>query len=388
MRAKAARFLSMVLLAVSSLPFVAFAQPPLTQTYTSADGMITMSFPDGWTVSEDDGVINFFDGVSSFMEVGVNDYGDDVTMQEILEIGASVTYGFTEPESIVVGGWPALRAIDTGAFDQHHTLVNFCDGNMALIIGFGNVAVTGPTFEAMTDTLVYGGGEPQLCRGAFEGHAPITASNAASIAPLTTLGDADVTVMAVAFSPDGKLLAAAGDNRSVRLWSVLTGEEEVGLRGQAGDVSSLSFDNGTYQLVLGSGDGRVRLWNLDGGTSLSQYQSHDAPVLSVARQPDGFLVVSGAADGSVRVYDMLRGDEREPLVEAGGSPVTSVAFSPDEMRLAAGGGSMIQVWEAETGLLLSQVETPLTAITGLSFSPDGAQIVFAGDGDVWTWDVA
>jgi WD40 repeat protein len=372
-----------------AFPTVLLAQAELTQTYTSDDGLFTMSYPEGWTVTEDDGVINFNSG-QGFLQASYRDYGEEVTTLEILEISASTAYGFSEPEELDIAGYAAVQARSS---DQLETVINFCGGMLGDIIGFvqpGDMATFEPTFMAMMQSIRFGEGDPVFCKGLFDDLVPITPANAAQLSQVMTLGDETVSVASVAFSSDSKLLAAGALDGSVRLWSMVTGEDQGILEGHRGGATSVAFSSGGYLLAVGTGNGQVRLWDVDTGESSGTMQEHSTAVESVAFVTDGFLVASGSLDGEVRLWDVASRAELPPLSDSNDlTPVESVAFSPDGTMLAAGGGNTIRLWDVEAETVKAVLETDIGEIATVSFRPDGALLVYGGaDGAVWVWDLA
>jgi len=389
MRSKTCLIWLVILMLLLGSPMLLVAQEALTQIFTSADGTFAMRYTDGWTVTEENDLIRFSSD-QAFMQINFHNYGMETTPLEVLEIGASTTYGFSEPEHLIVAGYSALRA---RGLDQLHTVINLCEGMMALAIGYvppGAVDTYEPTFAAMLNSMRYGDAEPQVCRGTFDGLVTITASNAAQVSPIMTFGDAAVPVLSVAFSPDGRRFAAGMLDGSVHLWSAVTGEEQAVLTGHANGATSVAFNISGYLLATGAGSGQVRLWDATTGEGNGFLQKHAVAVESIAFAPTNFQVASGASDGEVRLWDVLSRSERNPLTEPNAqTPVMSVVFSPDETTLAAGGGSTIRLFDVESGTAQASLETGISNISSLTFSPDGARLVYGGsDPAAWVWNLA
>ena len=111
-------------------------------------------------------------------------------------------------------------------------------------------------------------------------------------------------VFAVAWSPDGHLLASAGKDGTVRTWNADTGAPLAVLRGHTNEVTSVSFSPDGNTLATGSEDGTVRLWAMPSGEALGTLHGHTDHVLTVAFSPDGQLLASGSRDMSVRIWDV------------------------------------------------------------------------------------
>jgi WD40 repeat protein len=194
---------------------------------------------------------------------------------------------------------------------------------------------------------------------------------------------------ALAFSGDGRLLAAGSEEGAVRIWEVRSGKEQGTLVDHSAPlckVLSLAFSRNTRFLAAAGEDHAIRLWDPDRAELRETLRGHDGAVRSVAFAPDSQTLASAGNDGTVRLWDVSRakpGTPRDRHTER----INSVAFSRDGRWLATGSNDKtVKLWDPATGEaypLPGQEED----VNAVAFSPGGLLATGAGY-TVKIWDAA
>lgn len=192
----------------------------------------------------------------------------------------------------------------------------------------------------------------------------------------------------LAFAPDGRSAASAGEDRTIRLWDLASGKERRRFEGHADEVLSLAFAPDGRHLLSGGRDRRVYWWEAGTGKEVRRFLGHTEAVRAVAISPNGRLALSGGEDRTLRLWDIANGKELRCFTGHTGV-VTCLAFSPDG-RLALSGSHdrTLRLWDTTSGRERGRWTGHIAAVYSVAFSPDGRHAISGGsDGEVRLWDV-
>jgi WD40 repeat protein len=186
----------------------------------------------------------------------------------------------------------------------------------------------------------------------------------------------------VEFSPDGTNLATGGVPGVVKIWDVGTGQELFSAMGHSSGVRRLAFSpDGQLLAIAGeSPDALATVWDVVNGNKISTFSGHENRAYGIADivvSPDGRRVATVSGDGSAKIWDPRTGEESLVLIDA--SDVNGVDFSPDGRYLATvSSDGTATKWDAATGEEIVVYHGPGGPLEYVKITPDGKRFIISG----------
>ncbi len=192
---------------------------------------------------------------------------------------------------------------------------------------------------------------------------------------------------ALAFAPDGKMLATSGRDGLVKLWDVGSGRRLHTMERHYSWVETLAVSPDGRTIASAGQDGLIRLWDAASGADACPQPGHRFYLFGTAMSPDGKTALTAGADHTLRWWDAATGRQRR-VIELPNA-LSGLAVSPDGKTVVAGvHENGLHTWDIASGreTTPSGLSAEVKAIQGPTFTPNGRQLLLASGPRVYVWD--
>ncbi|MDY6990290.1 MAG: TIR domain-containing protein [Thermodesulfobacteriota bacterium] len=272
---------------------------------------------------------------------------------------------------------------------EQHSLTKYASHSLFTVQHANNHADSGPVSGAAEGIVASVSSVPLLleapaCRAKYNPHPALSK---------TLEGHTD-QVNGVSVTADGRMAVSGGNDRTLRVWDVETGECVKTFQGHTNFVQSVSV-TADGRMAVSGGHATVRVWDIETGECIKTLKTfgegYSGWIQSVSVTPDGRKAVSGDNDRTVRVWDIETGECVRTFKTFGGGyscKVSSVNVTPDGRRAVSGSYATVQVWDIETGECVRAFKGHKGLVGSVSVTPDGRKAV-SGDNDATlrVWDI-
>lgn len=213
--------------------------------------------------------------------------------------------------------------------------------------------------------------------------------NISKIIPTIELNKNQIcNVYSIAYSPDGKYIAAGYDNTLVRLWNAKTGSLIKTFEGHTKVVWSVAFSPDGKYLISGSADKTIKQWNVETGELIRTFIGHENTVSFVTYDTGGGYIASGSADGTIKFWDPEKGNEVQTL-KGHKETIAAISYSANGKYMSsASWDNNVKIYYAVSGKEIRTLDYHNDKVFGLDFSLDGKYLASgSADCTVKVWNV-
>ncbi|MCZ8118687.1 MAG: DnaJ domain-containing protein [Microcystis sp. LE18-22.4A] len=210
-----------------------------------------------------------------------------------------------------------------------------------------------------------------------------------------TLKGHQANIGAIDVSPDGKIIASAGEDQTIKLWQRETGKLIYSFLGVNEPIQTLAISPNSKSIIAGGLDGRISQWQLDTKQYKSSFfarvnapHSHDGVILQLAFAANERFIVSASNDKTLRIWGYHTGELKRTLI-GHEEAVNTCAISPDSQIIASGSDDKtIKLWRFDHSYAYQTFIGDRAAVNSLAFSNDGQYLISGGsDKTIKIWDI-
>ncbi|HWG43214.1 MAG TPA: WD40 repeat domain-containing protein [Gemmataceae bacterium] len=216
---------------------------------------------------------------------------------------------------------------------------------------------------------------------------PVRVWDTATGKEIRILSDGRIHAGGMTFSPDGRTLAVGDFGQVLRLIDAESGADRVTTKGHRGGVTALAVSAAGRTVFTAVEDGTIHRWDARTGRELGRLTGHKQEVTGLTLSADGRTLCSVSLDQSLRVWDLDAGKERRRL-EAGNVSAARLSLSPDGKTLAVPSNSKeLLLFNPTTGERLHRLATKTRIIT-VAFAADASVVMaLTGDHTICRWEM-
>lgn len=184
-------------------------------------------------------------------------------------------------------------------------------------------------------------------------------------------------ITTLAWSPSGDSLASGSNDRTVRVWDVVSSQAIYTYYGHSREITSLAWSPDGMHIASASCDKTVHVWEATSGKKVCVYSQHRDDVLSIGWSPDGSSIASAGCDKTVHIWEASSGHKRHTY-HGHADDIYSISWSPDGRYLStASYDQTVQIREAATGNSIASYHNHHGSVYAVAWSPDGERVASA-----------
>jgi eukaryotic-like serine/threonine-protein kinase len=195
-------------------------------------------------------------------------------------------------------------------------------------------------------------------------------------------------VRSLDYSPDGKHIVTASEDKTARIWDAVIGIQQATLRGHQAPIYTAAYSSDGSRIATTSSDGTVRIWDAQSAAEIRAISVAGFKPVGAHFSLDGERLVVASLDHTARTFDARTGVQLT-VMSGHDAPLQSAVYSPDSTQiLTASKDKTARIWSADSGAPLRVLAGHAGLILRASYSPDGARVVTASsDKTARVWDV-